>query len=479
MSKKPVLLSPPARHLVGRFSYGVTPTLAGEVERLGGAGAWFEQQLDPASIADPGVDDLVTWWPGLSLDPATLWERQIKEVEPGWQVMADYQRWVLLRRMRSRRQLFEVMAEFWENHLNVPAIGDSHFVHRTSYGLTIRQHALGRFDDLLNAAVTHPATLLYLDNAVSTAAHPNENLGRELLELHTVGRGQYTEKDVKNSARILTGWSVDRAPTWAPRYKSDTHARGPVTVMGFSDDNADADGRAVTRRYLSYLAHHPATARRLARRLVTKFVRDEPTDALVDQLAQVYLDHDTAIAPVLRALVASKTFAGAVGSKVRDPGEDLVASYRALGVQVQRPTTEKSAANALLWQVSGLGTVPFGWPRPDGQPIDNDSWASPSRMLASMSMHRALSGGWWPRQDVAFKSPRSWVPEFPIRFDALVEHLSQQLLHRPATPRLLKACSQAVSIKPHEVITRSHPLVRWQMPHLLLTFLDSPAFLTR
>jgi hypothetical protein len=100
-------------------------------------------------------------------------------------------------------------------------------------------------------------------------------------------------------------------------------------------------------------------------------------------------------------------------------------------------------------------------------------------MLASMSMHRALSGGWWPRQDVAFKSPRSWVPEFPIRFDALVEHLSQQLLHRQATPRLLKACSQAVSIKPHDVITRSHPLVRWQMPNLLLTFLDSPAFLTR
>ena len=95
-----------------------------------------------------------------------------------------------------------------------------------------------------------------------------------------------------------------------------------------------------------------------------KFVRDDPPRALVDELAQVYLDNDTAIAPVLRALVASKAFAGAVGSKVRDPGEDLVASYRALDVKVLRPASEESAANALLSQVSRIGTVPFGWPRP-------------------------------------------------------------------------------------------------------------------
>jgi uncharacterized protein (DUF1800 family) len=475
----PPLLAPPARHLVGRFSYGVTPALARDVERAGGAPAWFEQQLTPEAVADPETDELVTWWPALSADPAMLWQLQILALQGSWQVMADYQRWVLLRRMRSRRQLFEVMAEFWENHLNVPAIGDTHFVHRTAYGLELRKHALGRFDDLLHAAVTHPAMLLYLDNNLSTATHPNENLGRELLELHTVGRGHYTEEDVRNSARILTGWSVERPPTWAPVYKASAHWRGPVRVMGFRDANAAKDGRALTRRYLTYLAHHPATAQRVAGRLATKFVRDDPPRALVAELAQVYLDNDTAIAPVLRALVASKAFAGAVGSKVRDPGEDLVASYRALDVKVLRPATEESAANALLSQVSRIGTVPFGWPQPDGQPIDNDSWANPSRLLASMQTHRALSGGWSPREGASFRTWRSWLREVPIRFDQLVDHLAHHLLHRRSSPRLLKACCQAVSIRSDEVITGSHPLVRSQMPDLLATFLDSPEFLTR
>ena len=254
------LLSSAGRHLVGRFSYGVTPALARQVQQQGGPRAWFDRQLTPDRVADPGVDDLRAWWSGLSRTPAQLWQRQVAGIEGGWEVMFDYERWVLMRRMTSRRQLLEVMTELWENHLNVPAVGDSQFVHRTAYGDAIRAGALGRFDDLLHTAVTHPAMLIYLDNAVSTAKHPNENLGRELLELHTVGRGQYDEDDVKDSARILTGWTVDMWNTWAPSYDASRHARGTVTVMGFSDPNADADGRDLTRRYLSYLAHHPATA---------------------------------------------------------------------------------------------------------------------------------------------------------------------------------------------------------------------------
>lgn len=473
------LLSPAGRHLVGRFSYGVTPALARQVQQQGGPRAWFDRQLTPDRVADPGVDDLRAWWSGLSRPPAQLWQRQVAGIEGGWEVMFDYERWVLMRRMTSRRQLLEVMTELWENHLNVPAVGDSQFVHRTAYGDAIRAGALGRFDDLLHTAVTHPAMLIYLDNAVSTAQHPNENLGRELLELHTVGRGQYDEDDVKDSARILTGWTVDMWNTWAPSYDASRHARGTVTVMGFSDPNADADGRDLTRRYLSYLAHHPATAARLARKLAVKFVGDDPPAGLVDRLAQVYLDHDTAIVPVLRALVASPEFEGAAGAKVRDPGEDLVATFRALGVSVRPPTGEQDAANQMLWQVANMGTMPFSWPRPDGQPIDNDSWSSPARLLASMSTHYAMSGGWWPRDGISYRSPASWLPKDRIRFDLLVDHLSQRLLHRRSTARLLRACCEAVDLTPGEVVTRDHPLVKWSMPRLLTTFLDSPAFLTR
>jgi uncharacterized protein DUF1800 len=473
------LLPARGRHLVGRFSYGVTPALARQVQQQGGPQAWFDRQLSPARVSDPGIDGLRDWWPSLSRQPAALWERQVSGTEGGWEVMLDYERWVLMRRMTSRRQLLEVMTEFWENHLNVPAIGDAHFVHRTGYGDAIRAGALGRFDDLLHAAVTHPAMLVYLDNAVSTARHPNENLGRELLELHTVGRGQYDEDDVKDSARILTGWTVDMWDTWAPSYDSARHSRGTVTVMGFSDANAAADGRDLTRRYLGYLAHHPATAARLARRLAVKFVGDDPPAALVERLARVYLDHDTAIVPVLRALVSSAEFLDTVGAKVRDPGEDLVATYRALGVSVARPTTEKHAANQMLWQVANMGTMPFSWPRPDGQPIDNQSWSSPSRLLASMNAHLAMSGGWWPSEGITYRSHGSWLPQDRVRFDLLVDHLSQRLLHRRSTSRLLRACCEATGLAPGEVITRDHPLVKWSMPRLLTTFLDSPAFLTR
>ncbi len=393
--------------------------------------------------------------------------------------MNDYARWVLMRRMTSRRQLLEVLTEFWENHLNVPALGDAQFVHRRAYGDAIRAGALGRFDELLHTAITHPAMLIYLDNAVSTAAHPNENLGRELLELHTVGRGRFDEDDVKDSARILTGWTVDMWDTWQPSYRTSTHWRGAVRVMGFSDPNEDADGRGVTRRYLTYLAHHPATAQRIARRLATKFVRDDPPQSLVDRLAGIYLEHDTAIVPVLRALVASSAFADSAGRKVRDPGEDLVATYRALDVTVERPTVERAAANQMLWAVSNMGTMPFAWPRPDGQPIDSESWATPARLLASMDTHYSMSGGWWPSEEITYRSRPSWVPSYPLRFDLLVDHLSQRILHRRSTAQLLRACCESVGLAPHEQITRDHGLVKWEMPRLLTTFLDSPAFLTR
>lgn len=477
------LLGTQARHLVGRFSYGVTPALAAQMRAAGGARDWFEAQLRPESVRDPGTADLRGWWPSLSRSATELWQRQRDEIEGVWEVMFDYQRWVLVRRMRSRRQLLEVMTEFWENHFNVPVNGDAPGFWRTQYGDALRARALGRFEDLLQAAITHPAMLISLDNVDSTKTHPNENLGRELLELHTVGRGAYDEDDVKTSARILTGWSVDMWGTFQPAYRPNWHATGPVEVMGFSHANADSDGRPATRAYLSYLAHHPATARRVARKLAAKFVRDDPPEALIDRLARVYLDHDTAIAPVLRALVSSSAFTSAVGAKVRDPGEDIVASYRALDVRITRPpqgdSGDEHAANALLWQVDGIGTKPFDWPRPDGQPVDNQAWATPSRMLASMSLHLDLSGGWWPTKGATYHPPAWWVPDLPIRFDLLVDHLSQVILHRRSTSQLLEACCLAVDLGPHVRITRDHDLVRWNMPRLLTTFLDSPAFLTR
>ncbi len=189
--------------------------------------------------------------------------------------MVNYARWALVRRLRSRRQVHEIMREFWENHFNVPANGDAAFTWRIDYGVALGERALGSFEDLLQTAITHPAMLIFLDNAVSTAGTPTRTSAASCSSCTPSGQGPYDEHDVKDSARILTGLAGRPVALWEASYREQDHARGQVTVMDFKHANASGDGRPVTREYLSYLAHHPATARRIARKLAVKFVRDD------------------------------------------------------------------------------------------------------------------------------------------------------------------------------------------------------------
>jgi uncharacterized protein (DUF1800 family) len=472
------VLKPAARHLVNRFSYGITPQLAAEVRAAGGHLAWFDQQL--ATAYDGSADNLCDWWPDLHLDATTLWERNKMGVRGGWEVMWDYGNRVVMRRMTSPRQVLEVMTEFWENHFHVPSNFDNIHLFRIDYGETIRRLALGRFEDLLQATIVHPAMLTYLGAATSTKAHPNENLGRELLELHTLGIGNYGEDDVKSSARILTGHRVDLYKTWAKFYEPKDHWTGPVSAAGFTDPNADADGQDLVRRYLTHLAHHPATARRIATKLARAFVSDQVPTTLVDRLAATYLQHDTAIAPVLQALVRSPEFRSAVDKKVRDADEDVVATYRVLGVGVKPPRSEASAANQVYWQTALLGLAPFTWPRPDGQPVDNQAWCTATRALASMAFHWDMVNGYWPGDAVRFPRKRSWLArERTMVFRDLVDHLSRLLLHRESTRTLLEACCVAVHARPDDVIGPGSPVLQTRMPRLVAAVLDSPAFYQR
>jgi len=466
-------------HLGSRFSYGVTPDLHRQMKAAGSPERWFEQQLKPAAIPDAATDATQGWWTSINADYATIWKRDQDKTESGWSAMANYARWCLVRRASSTRQVLEVMTEFWENHLHVPVHDDGVFTYRAQYGKLLRAQALGRFDQLLVAAITHPAMGISLDNASSTKQSPNENLGRELLELHTVGRGNYSEDDVKSSARILTGYRVDMWRTWDSTYDPASHWTGPVQVMGFSHDNPKSDGRYVAEAYLTYLARHPKTAARIARKLAVRFVSDRPSDQLVAHLAQVYLANDTAIQPVLRALVAHPEFRASAGLKVRTPTDDLIATYRALGAHVVQPTDGSSAANSMLYQADSIGQSPFAWSRPDGQPQDNLSWSSATRVLASFQVHYSVAGGWWPKQGVTYQTPLSRVPTPGMRFDVLVDHLCIQMLGKRAPARLVQAASLATQTGVAESITATHPIVRWKMPMLLTTLLDSPDHLHR
>ena len=165
----------------------------------------------------------------------------------------------------------------------------------------------------------------------------------------------------------------------------------------------------MTRRYLSYLAHHPDTARRIARSWRSGSSPTPPRRRWWTT-SRVYLDNDTAIKPVLRALIATAEFQGSAGQKVRTSTEDIIATYRALGVKVAKPTQATAAANAMLYQTTDLGLAPFAWARPDGQPDHNEAWSSASRLLASFRIHYVMSGGWYPTQDARYRKPVSWLP---------------------------------------------------------------------
>ena len=477
---KTPLPSAKARHYANRFSAGWTPALNHEITQAGGPSAWFERQLTPNLIPDPYTAASSLYWVSINATPQVIWKRHTSGTENTWNACANYMRWSMLRRMFGSRHLQEQMASFWEHHFNVPASGDSQAPFRAAYGKAIRARALGRFADLLQTVTTHPAMGCYLSNATSTAKAPNENLGRELLELHTVGRqAGYTETDVKNSARILTGYRVDVWDTWQVGYDATAHWVGPVKVLGFSDPNGSTDGQAVARRYLDYLAHHPSTARTIARKLAVRFVSDNPSSALITKLARVYLDNDTRIVPVLRALVASDEFAGSAGQKVRTADEDVIATYRSLNVKVGPPRSGDSTANAMLWQTGSVGLFPYAWPRPDGRPDTGDAWASTSRLLASFEIHYGMSGGWWPKVDAAYHPPTWWLPQASIRFDYLVDHLSRRILGRASTAKLLQACCLATDTARGETITEDHKIIKWSMARLLTTFLDTPQHLSR
>lgn len=264
----------------------------------------------------------------------------------------------LLRAAWSRRQLQEVMVEFWSNHLNVTCPSSDVWDCRHRFDAdVIRPNALGRFSDLLVASSLHQAMLHYLNNDVSTKESPNENFGRELLELHTVGvDAGYSEAEMRSSALVMTGCTTD-AVTGEFVYRPRWHYTGPVGVLGWSSASpTGAGGLDVAKAYLRYLAGHRQTALHLARKLAIRFVRDDPSETLIAKVAQAYLDNDTAIAPTLRALFASAGFSGAVPRRAVLPGR----VRRAVGHRPgRRPGVRRPAANIGIPQSQLIAAGPM------------------------------------------------------------------------------------------------------------------------
>ena len=466
------LVNDPVAHLLRRATFGATPATVAAARALGTA-AWLEQQLQPALLPDPVCDALLQRWPTL-----TMTARQIEAAAPSsgsWWAQRELVDSTLARAAWSERQLLEVMVEFWSNHFHGTTPSSDVWSTKTVDDReVIRPNALGSFTTMLLASAKSPAMLAYLGNALSKASAPNENYGRELLELHTVGIGAgFTEADVKASARALTGWTTDANLLFV--FYPDWHATGPLTVLGWSSANTRADGVAVGESYLRYLAAHPATAQHLAHKLCVRFVADAPPAALVQRLAQVYLTSGTQIAPVLRALFASPEFAASTGAKQRRPLEDLVATLRVLNIGPS--ATGTTGPNQLTWIAEQLSQAPLGWGPPNGYPDVAPAWRSTAGTLGRWNWHLSLANGNWPTE-LTYPGVRALlIGQPPLTCGDLVDRLSAALVLQTLATRERTAVLGFLGGIESAVPTTDQ--LTSGLPYLVALILDTPTWRQR
>lgn len=473
---KPAVLSTSQRHLLDRFTFGVNEAQLTLVRADGGAGPWFSKQWTPSKISDPYGDQVKSWFPRLADSPANAWARVKSGERSGWAYGHDMARYTLGRKMRSRHQVLEVMTDFWSNLLFIPVGEDRSFPWRYDYDRKIRANALTSYRALLRATVTHPAMSGWLNNNSNTKRGINENLGRELLELYTVGRpADYDENDVKNSARLLTGFRVKVFDTYEASYDPSLHWTGPIKVLGFTHANSNADGRAAVNAYLDYLARHPSTAQRVAFRLCQRFISDAPSKTVVSAVAAAYLKHDTSIRPTIAALVAHPEFKSARKRKFRTPTEDVIASARALGLRPTGARGAKPLITHLYYMGSQIGQEQFGWPRPDGFPETGSTWGSPARILRSWDVHYALAGNWWGSTDHVRPSAASSMPtKWPLSIDQLVEHQARVLLGRPSTSAMRLGAASTLNHVGSFKFARASDVSSWAWTVIRATVLNHP-----
>jgi len=336
----------------------------------------------------------------------------------------------LLRAIYSERQLEEVMTDFWYNHFNVfIGKGQDRYMITAYERDVIRPHVLGKFKDLLVGTAKSPAMLFYLDNWQSVGPNSelakygpqgrrqqyrrgpfggiyrmpprpqqnknrpsglNENYAREIMELHTLGvDGGYTQKDVTELAKVLTGWSIDKPQQGGSfKYNERAHEPGPKYIFG---QKIGEHGEGEGMEMLDLLARHPSTAKFISKKLAMRFVSDNPPQSLIDRMANTFQKKDGDIREVLRTMFTSPEFwaADSYRAKVKTPLEFVASSVRASGVEVQN-------ALPLVQFLNRMGMPLYGMQPPTGYSMKGETWVNSAALLTRMNFALQLGSGKLP-----------------------------------------------------------------------------------
>ena len=383
-------MTAPAALALARFGLGARP---GELAAVGrDPRGWVEHQLQgkptlPAALAgQPPSQQII----------AEFLEARAKGGAADVQKLArERLRLIYLEEAAARTQaaidtdhpVVERLVQFWSNHFTISVRGKPLVlgIPGAYEREAIRPHVLGRFEDMLRAVVRHPAMLVYLDNWQSIGPDSpagrrrnkglNENLAREVMELHTLGvNGGYSQADVTSFAKVLTGWTITPLRSGDPgrfQFAEQAHEPGDKQLLGRRyAEGGQQEGDAV----LHDLAHHPSTARFIATKLARHFIADDPPPPAVDRLARRFQETGGDLAAVMRTLVALPEAWPAGPTKIKTPNELVISTFRALGGYPGEPVK-------LVQSLSVLDQPPFSAPSPAGWPDKASDWIGPEATL--------------------------------------------------------------------------------------------------
>lgn len=470
--------------VLNRLSWGVTPALADGAGRRGMA-AFIAGQLHPGK--DDGMPPeiaariaalRISQIPSLDLAETVVQaRREIQMVQEPDQKQAaqrqlqqqmtelgrEAQEKSLLLDLYSQNQLLQLTTWFWMNHFNVYLPKADIRVFLADYEDTIRAHALGKFRDLLSATMHSPAMLLYLDNAENADKHINENYAREIMELHTLGvNGGYTQKDVQELARILTGLGINQRPMLPnvrPALRADYQRAGAFEFNPNRHDYGNkvflgrdihGSGPAEISDAIDMLANSPATARFISQQLAAFFVSDNPPPALVNRMADTFTRTGGDIAAVLATCFASPEFDTSLGGKFKDPMHYVLSAVRlAYG---DKPIVNVQPIRNWL---NRMAEPLYGHETPDGYPITEASWSGSGAMATRFEIARVIGSS----------SAGLFKPD------------GQETVERPAFPQIQGAL-YFDSIRPTLASTTANALDQAVSPQDWNTlFLSSPEFM--